>query len=344
MNKPEAPEKLKNQRQLKHIHHLEELIFTDKETGLKAIKYILNSFKNNSKKNIRVKIDGSPSLICGYKDDKFFIATKSFFNKTPKINYSPDDIKINHPKSIDLQNKLFYALKYLPTVIPNNAMCYQGDFLFIDSDLIEKDGRLEFTPNILTYKIQSVKYPNVKMGIVFHTSYENNIANYNPDLSVLKKSDEVFMFNNLMPDTNINRHEISIDSIDHIVNYNLSKEIIYLLTEYENEFILMFNKLIRSGKIINSAEDYYKQFLDTVELDNIYKESVLLIFKLYIKIVKIKTAIISELNKKPEEILTFYKNEFSNPEGYIFLSQFGIVKLIDRSEFSARNFENSKFN
>jgi len=116
-------QQLNKQNQLKHINHLEELLFSDTKLGFDVIKFVLKSFKNNSKKNIRVKMDGSPSVICGYKDDKFFVSTKSFFNKTPKINYSSEDIIKNH-ESVDLQNKLFYCLKYLKYVIltPNGIV------------------------------------------------------------------------------------------------------------------------------------------------------------------------------------------------------------------------------
>ena len=40
--------------------------------------------------NMTVKWDGAPAIICGVNPEngKFFVGTKSVFNKTPKINYT----------------------------------------------------------------------------------------------------------------------------------------------------------------------------------------------------------------------------------------------------------------
>ena len=50
------------------------------------------------KVNMTVKWDGAPAIICGINPEnkKFFVGTKSVFNKTPKINYSVSDISRNH--------------------------------------------------------------------------------------------------------------------------------------------------------------------------------------------------------------------------------------------------------
>jgi hypothetical protein len=45
-----------------------------------------------------MKYDGSPSIVFGHhpKNGKFFVATKSAFNKNPKINHTEKDIERNH--------------------------------------------------------------------------------------------------------------------------------------------------------------------------------------------------------------------------------------------------------
>ena len=49
------------------------------------------------KLNMSVKWDGAPAVFCGTNPEngKFFVGTKSVFNKTPKINYTPTDIRRN---------------------------------------------------------------------------------------------------------------------------------------------------------------------------------------------------------------------------------------------------------
>ena len=60
-----------------------------------------------------VKWDG-PAIICGTNPEngKFFVGTKSVFNKTPKINYSISDIRKNHGTT-GAGAKLIYCFNYL---------------------------------------------------------------------------------------------------------------------------------------------------------------------------------------------------------------------------------------
>ena len=54
---------------------------------------------SNKKLNVTVKWDGgAPAIVCGSSPDngKFFVGTKSVFNKTPKVNYTIQDIRNNH--------------------------------------------------------------------------------------------------------------------------------------------------------------------------------------------------------------------------------------------------------
>lgn len=334
---------LKNQKQLKHINHLEELLFTDSELGFEVIKTVLKSFKNNSKKNIRVKMDGSPSIICGWKEDKFFVATKSFFNKTPKINYSSEDIIKNH-ENIDLQNKLFYCLKYLKDIIPNNGIYYQGDLLFIESDLKKLTGQVEFRQNILSYRISDMVVNNAKLGICFHTQYETDVANYNPDLTILKKTNDVFLFDNLMHDYDIKLNSSISTIIVDILSYNLNNDILKCIELHKEDFVKFFNNIVKDDVYTfpTTADKLYELYKKNSDSDGdpvIFKK----IFKLHNLIIKVKTFIIEKLNDKQFGIECYYNDEKTNPEGYVLLTQFGIVKLVNRSEFSHRNFNDSSF-
>ena len=63
--------------------------------------------------NVTVKWDGAPAVFAGTNPEngKFFVATKSLFNKTPKINYTNADIDRNHGGG--LADKLKVALANL---------------------------------------------------------------------------------------------------------------------------------------------------------------------------------------------------------------------------------------
>ena len=86
-----------------HMEHLEDEIINNGVSGATTVIQFLSSLKDmlsggKSKTNITVKWDGAPAIFAGINPEngKFFVATKSLFNKTPKINYTVADIDANH--------------------------------------------------------------------------------------------------------------------------------------------------------------------------------------------------------------------------------------------------------
>jgi hypothetical protein len=170
----------------KHLTHLEELILTNqKDGGMRALNYlqalteILDS-RTPRAVNTTVKYDGAPAVIMGADPNgKFFVGSKSVFNKIPKINYSIDDIKRNHAEAPGLVDKLVQTFVHFKNLRFNSA--YQGDFLFDDEikEINDIDGvqHVIFKPNTIVYAVptnseEGQKILNAKIGIVFHTEYD----------------------------------------------------------------------------------------------------------------------------------------------------------------------------
>ena len=172
-----------------HLYHVEEDIIRNGLVGAKsAVRYLfglVDMLEGDTSADARatVKWDGAPAIVCG-KDPlngKFFVGTKSVFNaRTPKINYSFEDIDKNHPGS-GLSKTLKYALRYLANL--NIQGVVQGDLMFVPGMLkperIDGEAYLTFTPNTITYAVQkgSKLYDQItkaKIGIVFHTKYEGD--------------------------------------------------------------------------------------------------------------------------------------------------------------------------
>lgn len=342
--------KLLNQEVLTHIPHLEEIPFIYGTDGLIFVNSILTKLLKNELK-VKIKMDGSPSIIVGYIDDKFFVSTKSLFNKTPKLNFTLADIKKNHSDSDDLQNKLYHALTYLKSSIPNNGLFYQGDLLFTQQDLDRKE--IEnidfeiFKPNVIVYAVEYPMLLSKKIGITFHTSYsgglDNLTSNYDPDLSVLKNSKEVELFHNDLTEFNLSPKTISI--IKSICNSLENSKIDFnLIKKFSTEFTKYFNSKIKSGEVIDDSIDQIS--IDPKVLsDN--KQMIQRALKLYNDISKCKEFIINDLIQfVPENIRMYYykdgEYEPANPEGFVLISDLGIVKLIDRKTFSHNNFNLSK--
>jgi|MDSZ01.1.fsa_nt_gb hypothetical protein len=167
----------------KHLEHLEDQIIDEGSKGgvnainfLKAVRNMLAG-SGGRKVNMTVKWDGAPAIICGINPEngRFFVGTKSIFNKTPKINYSVSDISRNH--SGPVAEKLRVCLTYLKSVVRNGI--YQGDLLFTNDKKtasIGGESMITFTPNTITYAMPvnsnvGRKIASAKLGIVFHTRY-----------------------------------------------------------------------------------------------------------------------------------------------------------------------------
>jgi len=99
-----------------------------------------------------MKYDGSPSIVYGHnpENNKFFVASKSAFNKNPKLNYTPEDIEKNHGHAPGLVEKLKAGLEHLPKIAPKKGV-YQGDVMYTHNDLKKEGDKTSFTPNTITY-------------------------------------------------------------------------------------------------------------------------------------------------------------------------------------------------
>jgi len=196
-----------------HLEHLEDEIFNRGSAGaLEAMNFIdslVQMLGSNSRKkmNVTVKWDGAPAIFVGNNPEngKFFVATKSLFNKTPKINYTNSDIDKNH--SGGLAEKLKIALKHLKGLGIKGVL--QGDMLFTSGDVknetIDGESMYTFTPNTITYAVPvnskvGSRVKSAKMGIIFHTTYNGNTiqdlkASFGAKTSGLNKSSAVFFDN-----------------------------------------------------------------------------------------------------------------------------------------------------
>ena len=187
-----------------HLTHLEELVFTHGQKGYEMARAflleLLEELKGNVDSRVKtsVKWDGAPAIFAGINPEngKFFVGTKSIFNKVPKINYTPEDVQRNHGHAPGLVDKLTKALRYLPPLGIQKIL--QGDFMFDDEMIstIDIDGEphYAFRPNTITYAAPvnsklGQEIADSKFGIVFHTTYDSldSGASFGADVSGLNK-------------------------------------------------------------------------------------------------------------------------------------------------------------
>jgi hypothetical protein len=205
-----------SEEKLTHLEHAEDHVINAGEEGFAHAFHNLEDVKdqiqgNKNKTKITTKYDGSPSIVFGHNPDngKFFVASKSAFNKNPKLNYTFEDIEQNHGHAPGLVHKLKHALEHLPKVIPPKGV-YQGDVMHSGGiksesnphgDVMDEEGKFHFKPNTITYSTpknsaEGKKMANSKFGVAIHTAYHGKSlqdmkAEFGADLSHFKQHPDV---------------------------------------------------------------------------------------------------------------------------------------------------------
>jgi nicotinic acid mononucleotide adenylyltransferase len=214
---------------LKHLRHVEDHAIYGGHEGISQATEALNALHNHllGKKTNHTftdKADGAPSIVYGYhpETDKFFVATKSAFNKNPKINYTDEDIDRNHGHAPGLAIKLKEALKHLPKIMPkimpkSGGLVVQGDAVYGKGDVSTNGGHHHFTPNLLTYSVdknsaEGQKVKNSKFGIVTHTIYRGKGGLENMSAEPLSAKDRKNFIDH--PDVNNIDNTITSDKIN----------------------------------------------------------------------------------------------------------------------------------
>lgn len=198
-----------------HFPHLEDLPFFGEsltDTTGQTVEILRNLIcADDPAQFITLKWDGSPSLVMGKdpKTNRPFVATKSIFNKVPKINFCDEDINLFHRKNPALCEILKVALEICQQSPPSHII--QGDVLFTQDDLREfiYDGcaYLGFKTNTIQYatKLPSREATHIRqrqLGIHFHRtlmgeSLETLRAIYYVDPASLPEHPLLHTFNDL---------------------------------------------------------------------------------------------------------------------------------------------------
>jgi hypothetical protein len=284
-----------------HLEHLEDNILNRGVNGAREAIYFLQSLRDmlaghsQSKINTTTKWDGAPAIICGINPDngKFFVGTKSVFNKEGKLNYTNDDIDNNHPNP-GLNDKLKVALAFLPKLGIKGII--QGDMMFskgdIDSKTIDGQSYITFQPNTLVYAVPSdsimaKKMLAAQMGIVFHTTYNGKSmdslrASFNIDVANFNQTKDVWFRDASFVDVSgtATFTEAETKTLTGILSQagrtfqSINSSILNRISTNEtfNLYIKTFNNTkVRSGEQIKDTQQHTIQLIRWIE-DRLNKE------------------------------------------------------------------------
>ena len=194
-----------------HLTHLDEDLYERGDKGAKsAVEFCLDVLLNigTGSTKLTTKWDGAPALFAGWDptDDKFFVGTKSVFNKNPKLYKTEADITAN--ESGGKADKLKYALKYFANIGIPKGVVLQGDLLWTDGDqkyeTIDNKRWIAVHPNTIVYAWPAESDVGkavrvAKIGVIWHTTYTGRgslsdySAKFGADVSKLKQTRDVWM-------------------------------------------------------------------------------------------------------------------------------------------------------
>ena len=281
----------------KHIEHPEDTILTGDLSVLEAFE---------SDNHYSVKIDGSPAIVWGTNPEngKFFVGTKSVFNKrTPKINYTTEDVCNNHP-DFELQSILIRCLNCLP----HTDRIFQGDFIGFG-------GYRDYKPNTISYTFAEVQ--NTGVVVAPHTEYTGDTIKTMTATPLMEKLGEGFVqpsawISELGSDIDIDLAIAFARQIATMVDFATEKEAKQLKQD--------LNAYIRDGDEVVAEEFANYQLV-----------------RLWLLVKRIKTNFLQRM-RDDFDAECFIGNEYISGEGYVMAGEHGTYKLVDREVFSYYNF------
>ena len=275
-----------------HLQHIEDVILVDgHKGGVAVIEYfqgILQTLQGSADQpiNVSVKWDGAPAVVCGTNPEngKWFVGTKGVFGKTPKLNYTKDDISRNHGTD-DLGQKLLKCLVHLKKL--NIQGIVQGDYMF-DRDTLQRqstagENQVTFKPNTITYAVPEDsdlgrQMSAAQLGIIFHTTYagdriDNLQAKYGADVSAFTPTPDVWFDNatykNVSGTANFTAEEQAqftagmekLKALLTKVPTNLSA-MLGVNKDFLPFFMLFINDQIKKGVLPTDTNEYLKGFAE----------------------------------------------------------------------------------
>lgn len=299
--------------QLKHIEHPEDSILTGDLS-------VLDWFTTESK--ISLKIDGTPSIVWGTNPEsgKFFVGTKSVFNKIKKkINESIEDIERNHPDK-DLQ----YKLKACFHNLPRTGKIYQGDFIGFGGDDWYKPNTIGY---FFPHKI------NHNIIVAPHTVYD---VWGNTLLDTVAKPLEHTLFCNY-DDVLFVQCDSQYNLTNQIKDFSdfakqMAQMVDFVTVAKSNTIKKTINHCIRVGNDFTEKELELISDVHNVDIN---------LMRLWKLVKNIKEDALSVCSNNAW-FTTYDDNDEIDGEGYVMWNEYGTFKLVNREKFSRLNFLSSK--
>lgn len=346
------------------IDHPEDLVWRDGSKGyINAIKAI--DFAQRNPENIKIKFDGTPSLIVGRNENGTLVLTdKAGFGASKYDGHakSPEEVyQMLYNRSPDQEGRDQFA-KAIASLYPlfDSSIdkrvrgYYQGDLLYVGTPDIENDYYV-FQPNKIEYKVKTNselgrRIGASKAGIVFHGFFKDrgvSVPEPIDDVSMLKGDSRLFVLNSQMSNVNIGLTKPeridNINSIDNILDITELK--LNKISDFPLSIGRYLGYMARTGNTdYNKMPQGYLDWLQYSKLtvakqDRIKNyisqnmESYMILWKSIKNVVEFKSKVKDNIDQYQPEAIEAYLDGEKSHEGYVVHSPAATIKLVDRYKF-----------
>lgn len=360
------------------IQHAEDLVFWEGSRGaIRALDALASLGTEQGQKTTSLKWDGSPAVIFGRDQNGQFIFTdKSGFTakgydgkaKTPEEleNVFINVRKVNKGKEVtpDYTNfvgHLKNAFTIFENATPKDVRGYFfGDLLYTQTPKLI-DGKYEFKPNIVNYKIDAnseigKRIGQSKVGVVVHgqIDFEGDKSSVQ-DYSIFQGKD-LLVVPPVLPKETVKIDVKQVNSVKNKINSNASKidELLnkdnlrpLKISNLADLFYTYTNSKVDSG-LQNLGQDF-ETWLQTpkANVSDTAKQNIITyiqqnkqgydaLWDAVTSIMSVKNNIIKQLDSQDAPVKSSI-GEMEGGEGYVIASPAGYIKLVDREGFTKAN-------
>lgn len=353
-----------------HIEHPEDLVFTEGSSGAQRGLQAINATVAQPK-NVTIKWDGFPALVFGRNvDGRLVVVDKHMFTKkdgSGRQVFSVNDfVNYDAARGVnrgDLYQKLNVLWPAFEQAVPQTMKGYYwGDLLWAGVPQVI-NGEYVFKPNTVTYHIP-VSTPLGKRigksagGIVIHQFFADfdsppsviqgtGDLNLNGSLCILTPSitDKVTLRSPVQlikqVEKDIAQYGRAVDALIDPANLTSLKitDLPGLMKSFVNARIRgetrTFYEWLPSKLSVPKQQRLYGANQDGYLFQN--DQGVQGAFAIYESIARLKDEIVKQLDSQQKTVKATI-NEVPGGEGYVVNTPGGLIKLVNRTGFSAANF------
>lgn len=298
--------------------------------------------------------------------------------KEAKLAYSHEDIDKHFEGKPYLQDKMKAAFNHVHKVLPKKGV-YQGDFLFTPEAKHEHAGKVGFTSNTITYSAgknsaESHKIDKAHMGISFHIAYDHkngHLQSRPVEPDELKHSDDVY---HLSTANDTHRAHFT-DEAKAAFQHHMKKaedlhksggqEMYNSVTPHSAHLSTYINKTVRegtkpsveglkehivahgereAGKVKTEKAQAQKREKSATHVAHVEAnhDQIHNYLQMHHHLQHAKNELVKTLDRADHPLEHTIEGKKTSPEGYVFHHAGAPIKLVNREEFSKKNFEKSR--